>query len=432
MTDNDRTPPHDTAAEQSVLGAMLMTRDAIDEVTEILTPGDFYKPAHETVYGVIVALHRKGEPVDPVTVVAELQKRGELARIGGAPYIHDMLAGTPTASNVGYYARIVAKLATRRRVIQAGTRIVDLGYAGEDDDALVETARAEVDACGRSIGALHLVADTLAATIDSLESPEPPSVPTPWHDLNHLIGGWRPGGFYVVGARPAVGKSLVALGAALGLAHHGGVAWQSLEMPEPEVHERALSALSGVLLSKFKDHRLDQDDWAKVAPAAAQLAELPISVDDRPSVTVTDIRSHARSLNRKHPLAAVIVDYVQLMSAPRGDRRDRHVIVGEFSRELKKLAMEMRIPVIALSQLNRASELRQDKRPTMADLRESGSIEQDADVVVLLHVEEDDPTTLHAAVAKNRHGDTGTLRLLRRGHIARLDNYAWEPSRAIA
>jgi replicative DNA helicase len=203
-------------------------------------------------------------------------------------------------------------------------------------------------------------------------------------------------------------------------------------MPEAEVHTRALAHESGVSLTKMDRRQLTPDDWTKVAQATQSLAVLPISVDDRSAVTVTDVRAHARTLHRRHPLSVVIVDYIQLLSAASEDRkRDRHVIVGSFSRALKQLAMEMGVPVIALSQLNRASTARADKAPSMEDLRESGSLEQDSDVVILLHATEDDPSTLHLHVPKNRHGIADArLTLIRRGHIARLDNAAWEPSRA--
>jgi len=428
----DRDVPQDTDAEMSSLGAMMLSSSAYDDVTETVTSGDFYHPKHEHIFEALVALRIRGEPVDVMTARAELDHRGELSKVGGAPYLHDLVARVPTVANAGYYARIVADLATRRRLIMAGTRVAQMGYMtdGEPVGVLVEHARAEIDACSKAVSGLHLIGDTLAETITRLSEPDV-ATPTPWADLNHLITGLRPGGLYIVGARPGVGKSLMANGLALGLARHGGVAYNNLEMSRHEVFERMLSAVSSVRYSKFVTRSLDGNDYQRIEAHVDGLSGLPISVDDRASVTVTDIRSHARTMARRGPLAGVVVDYLQLMGggAAKGDRRARHEVVGEISRALKILAKELECPVVALSQLNRGVEGRQDKRPTMSDLRESGSLEQDADVVLLLHVdEEEDPTSMAVAVAKNRQGQTGPLRLARQGEYARLANYAWTPA----
>jgi len=418
-------PEHEVA----LVGVAMHNPAILDDTT--VTDADFASPHAGAVWTLMQRLHRDRHPVDPATIVANLH-RIDLKGIT-AVELADWYGSAPVGALADHYARLVAEHGARARLARIRPQIDDVLSADISAAEAVDIIRGHIDAVMASTTAgLGLMADTLGETIDALESPAPPAIPTPWADLNHIIGGWRPGGLYVIGARPAVGKSLMALGAALGLAEHGGVAWSSLEMPRQEVHERALSATSGVQLSQIKDHQLDEADWAKIAGAAARLSALPISVDDRAGVTATDVRAHARSLNRKHPLAGVIVDYVQLMAAPRGDRRDRHVVVGEFSRGLKKLAMEMHVPVIALSQLNRASEARMDRRPTMADLRESGALEQDADVIALLHIEEDDPSTLHVGVPKNRHGAPGAFKLIRRGHYSRLDNYQWTPTGAIA
>jgi replicative DNA helicase len=425
---NDRTPPADNAAEMSVLGAMMLSPTAFDDVTDILTSSDFYRPTHEAIYTALLALHKRGEPVDATTAKSELQHRGELAQVGGAPYLHDCLETVPTAANAAYYARIVSRLAARRRLIAAGTRITQMGYmtGGGDVDTLIEEARTEVDACSHSIAELHLIGDDLGKTIVRLSEPDN-AYPTPWSDLNFLIGGLRPGGLYIVGARPGVGKSLMANGLVMALAKHGGVAFNSLEMSNHEVYERMLSAVSNVPYARFVARKLEPADYQRLDEHVGDLEALPISVDDRAAVTVTDIRSHARTMARRGPLAGIVVDFLQLMSTPRGDRRPRHEIVGEMSRSLKILARELDVPVVALSQLNRGSTSRADQRPTMADLRESGSLEQDANVIILLHVEEDDPTTMQVAVAKNRSGLTGPLKLARRGEFARLDNYQRAP-----
>lgn len=426
-----RAPPHDNDAEMSALGAMMLSGSAIDDVMDLIEAGDFYRPAHEAIFAGIANLHTHGEPVDAVTVSGELQRRGDLVRVGGAPYLHDLLAKVPTAANAAFYARIVRERGIARRLVEAGTRIVQMGYQGTDGDADVENARREVDAVGRAVSGLRLISDELVGTVLALDEAVE-SIPTPWADLNYIIGGLRPGGLYIVGARPGVGKSLMANGLAMGLAKHGGVSYNNLEMSTREVHERMLSAVSDVPYTRIVNRCLEPADRLILEERVDRLESLPISIDDRPGISTTDIRSHARTLARRGPLAGVIVDYLQLMASPRGDRRPRHEVVGDMSRSLKILAKELHVPVVALSQLNRGPEGRTDKRPTMGDLRESGSLEQDADVVILLHVEESDPSEMLVSVQKNRQGPPGALRLVRRGHVQRLDSKAWRPTDAAA
>lgn len=443
MTDTDtvapeftRTPPHDHQAEQSVLGSTLLSRAAIED-TDYLTPADFYRPAHETLYAAITSMHGRGEPVDAVTVVSHLLATGQLGAVGGAPYIHDLLAATPTAANADYYARTVRDLAIRRRLIVAGTRVTQLAYSAEGDDTaeLVESARAEVDHVTAATRGTAWISDTIDATIDDLDKPAD-LTPTPWADLDRLIGGWAPGRLYVIGARPGVGKSLVAINVAAHLARSAPVALSSLEMSRPEIDHRVMALLCGVPHDRLSRHALTEQDWDKIARHRDQIAALRLAVDDDASATVTDVVSHARSALRQSEgdrLGAVIVDYLQLMSGAPGGRRheNRQVEVAEFSRRLKVAAKELHAPVLALSQLNRETERRNDRRPTLADLRESGAIEQDADVVMLLHLpDEEDPTRLDLAVMKNRHGPQGTVSLHRDGALARITGRAWTPTAA--
>lgn len=427
--------PHDEA-EKHVLGSCMHTRRAIDDVTELGLEGpDFYAPRHETIYAAILTLHSRGEGVDPITVAAQLTKTGEITAAGGALYLADLYATPPTAANVAYYARIVRDQAVRRRLVAATSRIGQLATTGEGDvDELVETARAEIDAASRATATTGWVHTAIEATIEDLAQPTP-TVPTPWEDLNHLIGGWAPGRLYVLGARPAVGKSLIAINAATHLARTAPVALSTLEMSEQEIHHRIIANLASVNLGHLTEHRVQDHEWDRISKAQTAIRALRLSIDDRSSVTVTDVASHARSVARRceDPLGGVVVDYLQLMSSPAGRRNEnREQQIAGMSRRLKVLAKDLRCPVIALSQLNRSSEARHDKRPTMADLRESGAIEQDADVVILLHVDEDDPSTLHVAVAKNRHGPTGAFTLDRLGHFARVTTPAWTPSRSAA
>lgn len=430
----NQLPPEEN--EKHVLGAMLLTRKAIDEVVtdHNLQPGDFHSPRHELIYTAITTMHARGEGVDAITLATHLTKAGDLARAGGAPYLHELIAFVPTAANVGYYARHVREQAMHRRMVAAGTRIVQMGSSPEGDiDEKLDLAHAELDTVGRATTTTAWVGDRIDTTIDDLENPAP-TIPTPWQDLNHIIGGWSPGRLYVVGARPGVGKTLVATNAAAHLALTTPVAFSTLEMGEPEIHHRLLANFASVNLKHLIEHRVEEDDWQRIAKTQPTIRALRLSIDDRADVTITDIASHARTVARHSDtgIGAVIVDYIQLITPTHTGRKNetREQQVAAVSRRLKLLAKELACPVIALSQLNRASEHRTDKRPTMADLRETGALEQDADVILLLHVEEDDPSTLHVAVAKNRHGITGAFELDRIGHYARLATRPWRPSNA--
>jgi replicative DNA helicase len=405
----DAIPPQDVVAEQSVLGAMLISRDAISDVADILDGGDFYRPAHETIYRTILDVHAAGSPVDAITINDALTKSGEIARIGGMAYTHELASTVPSASSAAYYAEIVAHLATRRRLTMAGRKIQDLATSGGDVDELVEASRREVDMTSR---ATRSVVQSFGETIDIMLGSLDEAVnhhPTPWDAVNRIVGGLRPGALYVVGARPSVGKSVIALNIAKGLTAHGSVAFSSLEMSNNDVQIRAVSADLHIDVGRLIERDLTPGDWAKIRDRRAAWDSVPLFVDDRSGVTITDIKRFARSVNRRQPLAGVVVDYLQLMSQPPGDKRPRQEFVADLSRQLKIMAMDMQVPVIALSQLNRASEARQDKMPTIADLRESGAIEQDADVVMLLHREIMGANIgdLSVLVAKNRHGATG-------------------------
>lgn len=419
-------PAHDEA-ERHVLGSLMHNRRAIDDVAAILEPADFHAPKHEVIYAAILAMHARGDAVDPVTLAATLVQAGTIDAAGGHVYLADLYAAPPTTANVGYYARIVADQAVRRRLHAAGTRIVQLAASGEGDvAALAEMARGEIDATRRATASTSWVADTIDAAIDSLEKPAAYH-PTPWAALNELVLGWRPGAFYVIAARPGVGKSIAGLDAAIGLAQRGPVAVSSIEMPRDEWLFRLLANRAGVPVGRLDRRDLTAADWEKIARHRAEVAALPISIDDRPGATIVDVTSHARTVARRGPIGAVIVDYLQLLSAPRGEKRPRHEVVGDFSRQLKILAKELDCPVIALAQLNRKSADRADNRPQMSDLRESGSIEQDADVVMLLHENPNDETDLDGLVEKNRHGPRGPIKFVRRGWYARLDDPQWSP-----
>ena len=435
----DRTPPHDIAAEQSVLGAMLLSKDAIADVVELVAGHDFYRPAHETVYDAILDLYGRGEPADAVTVTAELQKRGELTRVGGAPYIHTLVAGVPTAANAAYYAEIVRERAILRRLVEAGTRIVQMGYGGEGDvDVMVDRAQAEVYGVSerRTSEDYTPIADLLQGTLDEIEAISGHDgsligVPTGFDDLDALTNGLHPGQLVIVAARPAIGKSTLALdfARAASLHHQQTSVVFSLEMGRNEITMRMLSAEARVPLHHMRSGSMTDQDWERIARTTGAVSSAPLFIDDSPNMTMMEIRAKCRRLKQRHNLRLVVLDYLQLMSS--GKRvESRQVEVSEFSRSLKLLAKELDVPVVALSQLNRGPEQRTDKKPMLSDLRESGSLEQDADVVILLHredaYEKESPRAGEAdfIVAKHRNGPTGVITVAFQGHYSRFVDMA--------
>ncbi len=432
----DRTPPQDVDAERSVLGGMMISKDAIADVVEVLRGADFYRPAHELVYEAVLDLYGRGEPADAITVADELTKRGELARIGGAPYLHTLISTVPTAANAGYYARIVRERAILRRLVEAGTRITQLGYAsdGGDVDELVNTAQAEVYAVTerRSSEDYLPLSEIIGGTDDEIEAAGHRGegmigIPTGFADLDRLTNGLHPGQMIVIAARPAVGKSTLGLDAARAAAikHHLTTVIFSLEMSRNEITMRLLSAEAQVHLQKLRTGQMGEADWSKLASTMGKISEAPLFIDDSPNMSLMEIRAKCRRLKQRHDLKLVIIDYLQLMSS--GKRvESRQQEVSEFSRALKLLAKELEVPVIAISQLNRGPEQRQDKKPMLSDLRESGSIEQDADMVILLHredaYEKESPRAGEAdfIVAKHRNGPTDTITVAFQGHYARF------------
>ncbi|GAA5160060.1 replicative DNA helicase [Ornithinimicrobium tianjinense] len=434
----ERLPPQDVAAEQSALGAMLLSKDAIGECSEVVKPVDFYRPAHERIYEAIVDLFGRGEPVDAITVSDELTKRGDLARVGGTAYLHQLIAQVPTAANAAYYAEIVAERAVLRRLVEAGTRIVQIGYGGGDVEEIVNQAQAEVYAVADKRGGedYHALGDLIPAATDEIEhnassTGEMVGVPTGFTDLDELTNGLHPGQMIIVAARPAVGKSTFALDVARAAAikHKLATVVFSLEMSRTEIAMRLLSAESEIPLQNMRKGNMRDRDWTKLAETQGRIHDAPLFIDDSPNMSLMEIRAKCRRLKQRHNLKMVIVDYLQLMSS--GKRvESRQQEVAEFSRALKLLAKELEVPLIALSQLNRGPEQRTDKKPQMSDLRESGSIEQDADVVILLHreslYERESPREGEAdvIVAKHRNGPTDTVVVAFQGHYSRFTNMA--------
>src|SRR5580693_7408890 len=381
--DFERTPPHDVAAEQCVLGGMLLSKDAISDVIETLRPTDHYRPAHQLIYEAILDLYGRGEPADAITVANELTRRGEIARVGGGPYLHTLIASVPTAANAGYYARIVRERAILRRLVEAGTRIVQFGYAGEADaDDLVDRAQAEVFAVTdrRASEDYHSLSEIMPGALDEIEAIGSrggvlTGVPTGFADLDALTNGLHPGQMVVIAARPAVGKSTLALdfARAAAIRHNMATVLFSLEMGRNEITMRLLSAEARVPLSTMRTGQMNDDDWARLARRMSEVADAPLFIDDSPNMSLMEIRAKCRRLKQKHDLKFVIIDYLQLMSSPKRVE-SRQQEVSEMSRSLKLLAKELEVPLIALSQLNRGPEQRTDKKPLLSDLRESGCL----------------------------------------------------------
>ncbi|WP_457181317.1 replicative DNA helicase [Mycobacteroides abscessus] len=591
--DFGRQPPQDVAAEQSVLGGMMLSKDAIADVLEKLRPHDFYRPNHQSVYEAILDLYGRGEPADAVTVAAELDRRGQLRRVGGAPYLHTLISTVPTAANAGYYAGIVAEKALLRRLVEAGTRVVQYGYAGAegaDVAEVVDRAQAEVyDVTDRRMSEDYVpLEELLQPTMDEIDAIASAGglskgVPTGFTDLDEITNGLHPGQMIIVAARPGVGKALaldtplptptgwttmgqVRVGdelldadgkptrvvaatevmtgrpcyevefsdgtvivadeqhqwptkagirttaqlrpgvdliaaakafrppktfAPMQIEHEfaeidGGTDYLivdvrtldsvpvrcvevdspdhlylagdsmipthnstlgldfmrscsikhgltsvifSLEMSKTEIVMRLLSAEASIKLADIRSGRMSDDDWTKLARRMADISESPLFIDDSPNLTMMEIRAKARRIKQKHDLKLIVVDYLQLMTSGK-KHESRQQEVSEFSRNLKLLAKELEVPLVAISQLNRGPEQRTDKRPQVSDLRESGSLEQDADMVILLHrpdaFERDDPRAGEAdlILGKHRNGPTANITIAHRLHLSKFSNMA--------
>lgn len=437
----DRTPPHDLAAEQCVLGGMLLSGDAISDVIDILQPGDYYRPTHQLIHDAIISLYEKGEPAEPVAVLNVLAKRGELTRIGEPTYLHTLVATVPTAANAGYYARIVREKAILRRLVEVGTRIVQLSYAGDADaEELAERARAEVD----SVTALAVTEpaqsldELFMEVTEQLTQQVQPGVPYPWVDVNDVTQGLTPGALVVLAAVTSAGKSVGGLQIAANAAIKHGIPSVvfSMEMSRAEIMLRLISARGKIPFHTLMSRQVEsQEDWERIADAREQICKAPLTIDDNPVCSLGYAERKLRELARTgEPPGLAVVDYVQLMPSP--DRAEnRQVAVSSNMRGLKVLAGKLGIPILAISQLSRNPYLRNDKRPILSDLRESGDVENHAGTVILLHREDmfevESPRAGEAdlIIAKNRNGPRGiTVTVAFQGHYQRLVDMAVEPS----
>ncbi len=435
-----RVPPHDLAAERALLGAMLLTAEAIADAVELTSAEDFYRPAHAHVFDAVAALYGSGEPVDSVTVSAELQRTGLLEAVGGAGALVEMQASTPVAGNASYYAELVAKNATLRRLIGAAGEVSELAFSRPADiDAALDQAEAMIFSVASGTSAstmesLYVLVDKGVEHLEQLyqHGQSLTGLPTGFTDLDNLLLGLQPSSLAILGARPGIGKTSLALGMAAAAAMDASrpVLFFSLEMSHLELTQRLFCSEAQVSTQNIRSGRLNDTEWTKLNAAVGRLAEAPLWIDDNPNTTVLEIRAKAR---RKHAdwgdLGLVVVDYLQLMGG-RTSAESRQVEVSEMSRGLKILARELKCPVVALSQLSRAPESRADKRPMLADLRESGAIEQDADVVMFLYRDEmynsdtSDRGIAELHVAKHRTGPTGVVKLSFLPQYTRFDNLA--------
>lgn len=436
-----RTPPHDELAERSVIGAMLLNPDVILDVAESLRPDDFYFPAHQLIYQAILDLFAQGSNVDVLIVAGRLDRINELERVGGAPYLHTLISEVPTAANARYYAEIVEEKSILRQLVNAGTQVVQLGYEGEEGmevDAIVDHAQQKVFNITRNQSGedYRPLSDLLKPTIDELTmiasgGALEAGVPTGFIDLDKLTNGLHAGQMIIIAARPGVGKSTLALDFMRSCSIHQkktSVIF-SLEMSASEIIMRMLSAETEIKLSAMRSGQMEERDWEKLTHRLTEIQDAPLFIDDSPNLTMMEIRSKARRLKQQHGLDLVVVDYLQLMSSGK-KVESRQQEVSEFSRHLKLLAKELEVPVIAISQLNRGPEARTDKRPQLADLRESGSLEQDADMVFLLYrpdsQDRDDERAGEAdiIVAKHRGGPIDTIPVAHQLHYSRFVNMA--------
>ncbi|MBF4603732.1 replicative DNA helicase [Curtobacterium sp. VKM Ac-2884] len=422
---------YDQVAEQAVVGAMLLDREAIWTALDTLSPSDFYQPKHELIARAAAALAERDEPADTIAVINELERTGQIAKAGGDAYLFQLTSLVATTANVGFHADIVRQKAIRRRLRDAGMRITQMGSVTEGDPLrLVDEAQQELEQVAKNTRVdVHPVGETLASTIDRLDE-KPEFVSTGFESLDKVIGGLAAGNLVIVGARPGEGKTILGMNLATSLARRGLVVYMSLEMSEDELQLRLISQFGEVHMKSLRNHTLNDEQWKRVAIARQKMQGAPIFIDDE-STTLAEMRAYIRSVSRRGQLAGVVVDYLQLFEG--GDpKQSRQEFVGSMSRQLKLMAKQLGVPVIALSQLSRQVEGRKSRVPMLSDLRESGSIEQDADVVLLLSYDRKAPADLTVAVAKNRHGENGEVSLIWQGQFARLRDRTWSPYGAVA
>lgn len=438
----DRIPPQNLEAEMALLGSILVDREMMATVAEIVEPPDFYAAMHETIYTALLSLYERGEPLDKITLSEELKRRGQLEKIGGLAYLTSLMDTVPTAASAEYYANIVREKSALRGLIHAGTQITRIGYEGEEDvEGSIDKSEQIVYEVGRrqQHGKFVPVSQMLKPVFDNLDMlhsahGDRTGITTGFRDMDDYTAGWQPGNLVIVAARPGMGKTSLALTMAAEAARidHKPVAFFSLEMTNQELVQRLLASAGRLDSQKLKRGNIRDNEWTVLSEAMSQLSTLPIYLDDSAAVTVTEIRSRSRRLKASSDgLGAIFIDYLQLVRPGQISRgANRNEELSEICRTLKATAKDLEVPLIALSQLNRAVETRQDKRPMLSDLRESGAIEQEADIVAFIYRDEyynketAEPGVTEIIMAKHRNGRTGTIKLLFQPEYTKFVSYA--------
>ncbi|MFD0050650.1 replicative DNA helicase [Actinomycetes bacterium NPDC127524] len=423
----DRIPPQNVEAEQAVLGAIFLEPSSLTVTSEMLIPEDFYRSSHQKIFNVMLNLNDEGKAVDLITVTEELAAARNLEEVGGVSYLSELAASVPTAANIEYYARIVEEKSLLRRLIRTATNIAQEGYSREDEveNLLGEAEKNIMEVAQRkNSGAFQNIKDVLVRTYDNIEvltnrKGDVTGIPTGFAELDRMTAGFQRNDLIIVAARPSVGKTAFALNIAQNVATktEENVAIFSLEMGAEQLVMRMLCAEGNINAQNLRTGSLTDEDWRKLTMAMGSLSNAGIYIDDTPGVRIGDIRSKCRRLKQEHGLGMILIDYLQLIQGNGRSGENRQQEVSEISRSLKALARELQVPVIALSQLSRGVEQRQDKRPMMSDIRESGSIEQDADIVAFLYrddyydKESENKNIIEIIIAKQRNGPVGTVSL---------------------
>lgn len=430
-----KTPPHSIEAEQSVLGGMMMEPAAIDDVADLLQAEDFYAADHRVIFDAIVDLNEKGQAGDVVTISEHLHATGRLDEVGGLGYLGSIVSNTPSAANVKAYAEIVKERSTLRQVIEDGTAIAESGFSGKTSDEALEDAERRLTSLvdgvskGDVVNARQLMGLTIADVDRRFRAGGAiTGMSTGFDDLDKSTNGLEGGDLVVVAGRPAMGKTSFAMNIGGNAAFNGkSVAVFSLEMPSAQLGMRLVSTAGKISMQNLRSGKLDSDEFQRLSAHTARISEMNLHIDDN-SRSVMEMRSRARRIQRKHGLDLIVIDYLQLMRLPGdGSKADR---IGDVTSSLKALAKQLNVPIILLSQLNRSLESRPNKRPVMSDLRDSGSIEQDADIILFVYRDEvyneDSPQkgTAEIIIGKQRNGPIGTERLTFRGQFCRFDNFS--------
>jgi replicative DNA helicase len=438
-----RVPPHSGEAEESIIGGILLDNEAMNDALEIVRSDDFYRPANVTIFKAMTSLVEKGEPVDIVTLANELKVFGSFDLIGGYEYLSKVASIAPSAANVSFYSRIVKDFSLRRRVIHEASQIIDDAFIGEGSVAdFIDTVEQRMlgVASHRTDSSFSRVGEIVQSSIKIIETlydrkESVTGIHSGFNELDKMTAGFQPSDLIIVAARPSMGKTSLALGIGshVGLKRNGAVAIFSLEMSKEQLVLRMLCSEAAVDTSRVRVGNLAASDFPNLVNTAGRIADSQIYIDDSPAQTPSEIRAKCRRLNREHKLSLVIIDYLQLMRNP-AYLNSREQEISSISRSLKALAKELQVPVVALSQLNRSVESRNDKRPLMSDLRESGAIEQDADIIMFIYRDEVyNAETLEAGIAeiiisKQRNGPTGTVKLAFSPSLTRFDNLMYEDS----